>query len=68
MSAELDWRSPKHSIGGRARACGRCGRPALLVDEQQRPMHKVCAEAWIDEIDSETTTVAGQPAARRGAA
>lgn len=68
MSTELDWRSPGHSIRGRARPCGRCGRPALLVDEQERPMHKVCAEAWIDELDDDAPATTGEPTIRRGAA
>ena len=38
----LDWR--KHPTGPR-RPCRRCGKGAVLRDDDRRPCHKVCAEA-----------------------
>jgi hypothetical protein len=45
----LSWGS-EHWGGGRPRPCRSCGGWALLVDDQGRPQHKVCAEA---EAESE---------------
>lgn len=45
FSATLDWR--KHRVSNRPATCGRCGRPALMRDELDRPCHKVCAEQVI---------------------
>jgi hypothetical protein len=39
----LDWR---HCVVSKApRPCRVCGRPALMVDPEGLPCHKVCAEA-----------------------
>ncbi|MFG2001735.1 hypothetical protein ACGFNU_21545 [Spirillospora sp. NPDC048911] len=40
----LDWTSRTHWGGGTARPCRSCGKPALLVDDFGKPLHKTCAE------------------------
>lgn len=41
----LDWsRKPEHWGGGRQRRCRFCRRLCLLVDDERRPVHKVCLE------------------------
>jgi hypothetical protein len=39
----LSW-GAKHWGGGHMRPCRSCGEPSLLIDDQGRPQHKVCAE------------------------
>ncbi len=34
--------------GGTPRPCITCGRPALCVNDNEKPQHKVCAEAIAD--------------------
>lgn len=38
----LDWRH--HHLSDRPRPCRWCHGPALLLDDDQRPCHKTCAE------------------------
>lgn len=40
----LNWSTHAVAGPGYAKPCRICGRWALLVDEQGRPCHKVCAE------------------------
>jgi hypothetical protein len=43
----LDWSGRDgvdHYGGGQMRPCRSCGQPALLVDADGQPQHKVCAE------------------------
>ncbi|WP_438870778.1 bifunctional DNA primase/polymerase [Paractinoplanes ovalisporus] len=47
----LDWRT--HSTGP-ALPCRICGRPSILRDENERPCHKVCAEARLAPSTSDT--------------
>jgi len=49
MSTLLDWR--KQRIGP-LRPCVLCGRNALMRDDDRQPVHKVCAQALIDRIDT----------------
>jgi hypothetical protein len=46
----LDWR--QDHWGGRRAHCYLCGQPAMLIDDDGRPAHKVCVEIKIgpDEI------------------
>lgn len=44
VTVVLDWSSRSHWGGGTPRPCRRCRRPALLVDEEEQPCHKSCAE------------------------
>lgn len=61
MNARLDWsgdrrRNPKavnHWNGGRRLSCRICGMPSFLCDDDQRPCHKVCAEAEQKRLDNE---------------
>jgi hypothetical protein len=38
------------------RPCITCGRPALCVNDHEKPQHKVCAEAELDAAEAQTTT------------
>ncbi|QFY08066.1 hypothetical protein GBF35_16500 [Nonomuraea phyllanthi] len=41
----LDWhKSPGHWGGGRRRPCRLCRRLCFLLDDDGRPVHKVCLE------------------------
>ena len=44
----LNWRSPEHFDHTGDQPCVCCGRPTPLRSERGKPVHKVCAEAWID--------------------
>ncbi|MEV0146321.1 MULTISPECIES: hypothetical protein [unclassified Nonomuraea] len=43
----LDWTGRGHWRGGRPSPCRLCHRPCLLVDDDGRPVHKVCLEQAI---------------------
>jgi hypothetical protein len=40
----FDWRHSRHWGRGRLRPCRLCQRPAFLLDDENRPCHKTCAE------------------------
>ncbi|TMR89080.1 hypothetical protein [Nonomuraea basaltis] len=41
----LDWHKKReHWGGGRRRPCRFCHRPSFLLDDDRRPVHKVCLE------------------------
>ncbi|MGV9386076.1 hypothetical protein ACWDRB_60445 [Nonomuraea sp. NPDC003707] len=41
----LDWHKKReHWGGGRRRPCRFCHRPCFLLDDDRRPVHKVCLE------------------------
>jgi hypothetical protein len=46
--ALLDWRSPKHFDASGDKPCVMCDKPTPLRSDRGKPVHKVCAEAWID--------------------
>lgn len=46
--AFLDWRSPEHFDHTGDKPCVLCDKPTPLRSERGKPVHKVCAEAWID--------------------
>ncbi|MFJ5175190.1 hypothetical protein ACIP68_15260 [Streptomyces griseoviridis] len=46
--ALLDWRSPEHFDHTGDKPCVLCSRPTPLRSDLGRPVHKVCAEEWID--------------------
>lgn len=44
----LNWRNePGHWGGGRRRPCRFCGRLSFLLDDDGKPVHKVCLEQAI---------------------
>ncbi|MGW2251984.1 hypothetical protein ACWCXH_17545 [Kitasatospora sp. NPDC001660] len=45
--ALLDWRDSKHWAQKPA-PCGVCDKPTNLRSGRGKPVHKVCAEEWID--------------------
>ncbi|WP_411091318.1 hypothetical protein [Streptomyces sp. 049-1] len=46
--ALLDWRSAKHFDSGGDKPCVLCDKPTPLRSDRGKPVHKVCAEDWID--------------------
>ena len=50
VSTWLDWtgRDGINHWGGTLRSCRSCDQPTRLVDNSQRPQHKVCAEREAD--------------------
>ncbi|WP_326615099.1 hypothetical protein OG949_23820 [Streptomyces scopuliridis] len=46
--AFLDWRSADHFDHSGDKPCVCCGTPTPLRSDRGKPVHKVCAEAWID--------------------
>ncbi|MFJ9422622.1 hypothetical protein [Streptomyces sp. NPDC101249] len=46
--ALLDWRSREHFDHTGDKPCVLCSRPTPLRSDRGRPVHKVCAEAWMD--------------------
>jgi hypothetical protein len=54
--AYLDWSGRdgvRHWGGGECRPCRSCGRAALLVGDDGRPQHKVCAERELERNRAE---------------
>jgi hypothetical protein len=47
--AFLDWRSPEHFDHSADKPCVICTQPTPLRSDRGKPVHKVCAEKWIDE-------------------
>jgi hypothetical protein len=47
--ALLDWRSPKHFDAFGDKPCVMCDKPTPLRSDRGKPVHKVCAEEWIDQ-------------------
>lgn len=41
----LDWSDRAHWGGGQTCPCRLCGRPALLVDDNRLPAHKICVDS-----------------------
>ncbi len=52
----LDWHKKReHWGGGRRRPCRFCHRPSFLLDDDRRPVHKVCLErALTASLDTKT--------------
>ncbi|MCX5169045.1 hypothetical protein OG616_13560 [Streptomyces antibioticus] len=46
--ALLDWRSPEHFDHSGDKPCVLCDKPTPLRSDTGKPVHKVCAEQWID--------------------
>jgi hypothetical protein len=46
--AFLDWRDAKHFDPTGDKPCVLCDKPTPLRSDKGKPVHKVCAEAWID--------------------
>ncbi|WP_406201863.1 hypothetical protein OH807_22710 [Kitasatospora sp. NBC_01560] len=46
--ASLDWRHSRHWAKKPA-PCGICDKPTNLRSDLGKPVHKVCAEEWIDK-------------------
>jgi hypothetical protein len=46
--ALLDWRSPEHFDHTGDKPCVLCDKPTPLRSDNGTPVHKVCAEDWID--------------------
>ena len=46
--ALLDWRDSKHWAKDPA-PCVICTKPTNLRSDRAKPVHKVCAEDWIDQ-------------------
>lgn len=46
--AFLDWRDAKHFDAAGDKPCVLCDKPTPLRSDRGKPVHKVCAEAWID--------------------
>ncbi|EGG49602.1 hypothetical protein SGM_0677 [Streptomyces griseoaurantiacus M045] len=44
----LDWRSPEHFDHTGDKPCVLCDKPTPLRSDNGKPVHKVCAEDWID--------------------
>lgn len=47
--ALLNWRSGKHFDHSGDQLCVLCGGPTPLRSDRGKPVHKVCAEDWIDQ-------------------
>lgn len=52
--ALLDWRDSKHWSNAEA-PCGCCGKLTHLRSDLGKPVHKVCAEQWIDQHRTPST-------------
>ncbi|MEV6290188.1 hypothetical protein AB0M41_07035 [Streptomyces sp. NPDC051896] len=46
--ALLDWRSSEHFDPTGDKPCVICSKPTPLRSDRGEPVHKVCAEEWID--------------------
>ncbi|MFD7942372.1 hypothetical protein [Streptomyces sp. NPDC059744] len=46
--ALLNWSSPKHFDPTGDKPCVLCDKPTPLRSDRGKPVHKVCAEEWID--------------------
>ncbi|MEV0956687.1 hypothetical protein AB0I97_12465 [Streptomyces sp. NPDC049951] len=46
--ALLDWSDKKHYDPTGDKACVLCDKPTPLRSDRGKPVHKVCAEDWID--------------------
>ncbi|WNI19912.1 hypothetical protein [Actinacidiphila sp. ITFR-21] len=46
--ALLDWRGSQHFDHTADKPCVICDKPTLLRSDRGKPVHKVCAENWID--------------------
>jgi hypothetical protein len=46
--AFLNWRDAKHFDHSGDKPCVMCDKPTPLRPDKGKPVHKVCAEAWID--------------------
>jgi hypothetical protein len=44
----LDWRSPEHFDHTGDKPCVLCDKPTPLRSDNGKPVHKVCAEDWLD--------------------
>lgn len=50
----LDWRDRSH-FNPNPEPCVICTKPAHMVSDRGKPVHKVCAEEWIDKHADATT-------------
>ena len=46
--AFLDWRHPKHFDHRGDKPCVICRKPTPMRSERGKPVHKTCAENWLD--------------------
>lgn len=44
----LDWRAAKHYDHTGDQPCVLCDKPTPLRSDKGKPVHKVCAENWLD--------------------
>ncbi|OMI84547.1 hypothetical protein BSZ07_38460 [Streptomyces sp. M1013] len=47
--ALLNWRSSEHFDSSGDKPCVLCDKPTPLRSDRGKPVHKVCAEDWIDQ-------------------
>ena len=59
--ALLNWRDSAH-WSGTDKPCVICHKPTPLLSDRGKPVHKVCAEQWIEDHPGTDT---GKPAQRR---
>jgi hypothetical protein len=50
-----DWSNGSHWNRGRQAACIHCGRLTMLLDDADRPAHKVCGEAALAALLAQKT-------------
>jgi len=60
--ALLDWRDSKHWAND-PKPCVICDKPTNLRSDRAKPVHKVCAEDWIERHTPPATPEGGN---RRG--
>ena len=46
--ALLNWSSPRHFDSSGDKPCVLCTKPTPLRSDRGKPVHKVCAEDWIN--------------------
>ncbi|WP_432161077.1 hypothetical protein [Streptomyces sp. NRRL F-5630] len=46
--ALLNWRSAEHYDHNGDKPCAICTKPTPLRSDRGKPVHKVCAEEWIE--------------------
>ncbi|MEU7258167.1 hypothetical protein AB0B21_20460 [Streptomyces rimosus] len=52
--ALLNWRDKDHFDPTGDQPCVCCGKPTPLRSDRGKPVHKVCAEDWIDAHQPDT--------------
>ncbi|MFE0192219.1 hypothetical protein [Streptomyces sp. NPDC058989] len=52
--ALLNWRSAEHYDYTGDQPCVLCNKPTPLRSDKDKPVHKVCAENWLDTHTKDT--------------